>query len=157
MKNRILQFVTVAVLLSLSLSLSAATSGNRTYDDYTITPVGQELLTTGVEKAWVLAYTTGESPIVISYKNNKHCRTYIVRGDHFEVVYECSKKGFGARMAKGSESMFPYELSNLVLNRTELGRQKILTPDKVDDQRALSLIAAYLPDLVNPSYQHLLN
>ncbi|WP_163711879.1 hypothetical protein [Mangrovibacterium lignilyticum] len=156
MKNRIFQFATVVVLLSLSLSLSAA-SGNRTYDDYTIEPMEQANLIQGVDKAWRLAYATDESPIVISFKNGKHCKTYVVRGDHFEVVYECTKKGFGARMVKSSERMFPVELTRAILNETELSKQRILTPDKVDDQRALALIAGFLPDLVNPSYQHLLN
>lgn len=156
MKNRIFQFASVILLVGLSLSLSAA-SGNRTYDDYTITPLEQHELSSGIDKAWALTYETNESPIVISFKHNKHCKTYIVRGDHFEVVYECSKKGFGARLVKNSEGLFPAELTEAVLNNDELSRQRILTQGSVDDQRALVLIAAYLPDLINPGYQHLLN
>lgn len=156
MKNRIVRFAFVVVLLGVGLSASAV-SGNRIYEDYTITPVEQEELTAGVEKAWILTYGGDESPIVISFKSGKRCKTYIVRGEHFEVAYECSRKGFGARMVKSSESNIPYELNSAVLNREQLARQRILTPDEVNDERALTLIAGFLPDLVNPSYQHLLN
>ena len=71
MKNRIFQFASVILLVGLSLSLSAA-SGNRTYDDYTITPLNQQELSSGIDKAWALTYDTKESPIVISFKHNKH-------------------------------------------------------------------------------------
>lgn len=156
MKARLFQFATAIVLVCLTMSVSAA-GGNRVFEEYTITAVETSELSSGIEKAWKLAYDTDESPIVITYKSNGKCKTYIVRGDHFEVVYECSKKGFGARMVKGSESLFPYELNSAVLNSSELAKQRILTPDRVDDKRALGLIAGFLPDLVNPSYQHLLN
>ena len=156
MKNRIFQLATVIVLLTLSLSLSAA-GGNRTFDDYSIKEVQHAELFTGVDAAWTLTYGNQDCPILISFKKNKDCKTYLVRGDHFEVVYECTKDGFGARMVKKSESMFPRQLNAAVLNSEELARQRILTQDKVTDERALALIAGFLPDLVNPSYQHLLN
>jgi hypothetical protein len=35
--------------------------------------------------------------------------------------------------------------------------QQIITPNKVDDEKALGLIASYLPDLLNDGYTHLLN
>jgi len=155
MKNRTFQFVFVVVLLSLSLSLNAAT-GDRTYGEYTITPVEQEELSPEFEKAWTLSYSPDGTPILISYKTGKHCKTYIVRGDHFEVAYECTKDGFGARMVKSKERVFPVELTSAVLSQNELANQRILTPDRVDDERALALIAGFLPDLIEPSYQHLL-
>lgn len=156
MKTRLFQLATVAVLITLSLSLSAA-GGSRMFEDYTIKEMQHAELFTGVDAAWTLTYDNQECPILISFTKNKDCKTYVVRGDHFEVVYECSKEGFGARMVKKSESMFPRQLTSAVLNSEELAKQRILTPNRVTDERALALIAAYLPDLVNPSYQHLLN
>ena len=156
MKNRIFRFAFVVVLVGAGLSLRAANT-SRTDNEYKITPVQQTELTDGIDKAWTLAYGPGESPITISFKSGKHCKTYIVRGAHFEVVYECTRKGFGARLPRSSESILPESLNSRVVNDTELGKQRILTSDPVDDDRALSLIAAYLPDLVNPSYQYLLN
>lgn len=156
MKNRFLQFAAVIFLVVLSLSVSAA-SGSRSFNEYTITPVEQTELSAGVDKAWLLAYGSDESPIQISYIQGKYCKTFIVRGDHFELVYECTKKGFGARLVKDSEGIFPEQLTEAVLNSDELKRQRILTAGPVSDERALGLIAAYLPDLINPAYQHLLN
>lgn len=156
MKNRILQFAAVVFLVVASLSVNAAT-GSRTFDDYTIVPVDQAELSSGVDRAWLLAYDSNESPIVISYAQGKYCKTFIVRGDHFEVVYECTKKGFGARLVKDLEGFYPQELTGAVLNSDEMKRQRIITPGPVSDERALNLIAAYLPDLINPAYQHLLN
>lgn len=156
MKNRIFQLAIVAVLVTVGLSVSAA-GGNRMFDDYTITEMQHAELFTGVDAAWTLTYDNQDCPILISFTKNKDCKTYVVRGDHFEVVYECTEDGFGARMVKKSESMFPRQLNTAVLNSEELARQRILTPNRVTDERALALIAAFLPDLVNPSYQHLLN
>ncbi|PTN09341.1 hypothetical protein [Mangrovibacterium marinum] len=156
MKTRLFQFASVVLLMTLSLSLSAA-GGNRSFEDYTIKQMEYAELFTGVDAAWTLTYDNQESSILISFKKNKNCKTYVVRGDHFEVVYECSPDGFGARMVKKSERMFPQQLTAAVLNSEELAKQRILTPNRVDDERALGLIAAFLPDLVNPSYRHLLN
>ncbi len=156
MKTRLFQLATVVVLITLSLSLSAA-DRSRMFEEYTIKQMEHAELFTGVDAAWTLTYDNQECPILISFKKNKNCKTYIVRGDHFEVVYECTKVGFGARMVKKSESRFPRLLTAAVLNSEELAKQQILTPNRVDDERALALIAAYLPDLVNPSYRHLLN
>ena len=60
-------------------------------------------------------------------------------------------------MVKAEYSEIPQEIINRVINSEELGRQKILTPNEVSEEQALDLIAAYLPDLINPSYKHLLN
>lgn len=155
MKTRLFQFAAVIVLLTISLSSSAAGS-SRTFDDYTIKQMKHAELFRGVDAAWTLNYDNQECPILITYKKNKNCKTYIVRGDHFEVVYECSKTGFGARKVKKSESQFPRLLTSAVLNSEEMAKQRILTPNRVDDEQALALIAAFLPNLVNPSYQHLL-
>lgn len=156
MKNKISLFAIGILLSVVSISASAAGS-SRTFEDYTITPVVVDDLSNGIDKAWVLAYDTNESPIVISFKKNKHCKSYIVRGDHFEVVYECSAKGFGARFVKNSESVFAKQLTKAVLNEQELERQRILIQGPIEEKRALALIAAFLPDLINPGYEHLLN
>ena len=49
------------------------------------------------------------------------------------------------------------KISRAVISREEMKRQQIITPNRVDDERALGLIASYLPDLVNDGYTHLLN
>lgn len=155
MKTKITQILVLILLVGSSFTLSAATS-SRSFDDYTITEISQSNLTPGIDRAWALNYEPNSSPISILFKKGRYCKTYIVRGDHFEIVYECTRNGFGARLVKDSESLFPSELTDAVVNSDELARQRILTPGPVDDERALSLIAAFLPDLINPGYLHLL-
>ncbi len=145
----------VATLILFSNANAAGEYGN--FEDYTITQLENGISNSDIDAAWYLSYESDESPIVISFKANKHCKTYLVRGDHFEVVYECSKKGFGVREVKSSESIFPTVLNEAVLNETEMAKQKVITQGPISHEEALALIASYLPDLVNPSYQHLLN
>ncbi len=156
MKNKMLKLVGVVIFAMVAISAVAAT-GEKTFDDYVITPVEKQNLQAGIDQAWVLSYNDNESPIVITLKKDKKCNTYLVRADHFEVAYVCTERGFGARSVKPSESNVPLEFTSQVINYEELARQRILSAAKVDVDMALGLIAAYLPDLVNPSYQHLLN
>lgn len=147
-----------AIVIVLVMAFSVNTfAGDRTFADYKITPVETQELKTGTECAWLLTYNENESQIMIELQMTKRCKNYVVRGDHFEVVYVCSGKGFGARAAKMSECKLPVELTSQVINAKELEKQRLISSNPVDDEKALGLIAAYLPDLVNPSYQHLLN
>jgi hypothetical protein len=51
----------------------------------------------------------------------------------------------------------PKQISDAVLNQEEVKKQAIITPNKVDDETALGLIAGFLPQLINEGYTHLLN
>lgn len=156
MKNQIIKGIAVVALAVVTITASAV-SDDRTFEEYDISPLAEvNNVDAKADKAWVLSYAE-ESPIVITMQESKNCKTYIVRADHFEVAYQCSKKGFGARNVSFKNSTVPYELTSSVINSKELAKQKIISPNKMDDEKALGLIAAYLPDLVNPSYKHLLN
>lgn len=156
MKNRFLTGVAAFVFCLVTFSVSA-TDADRTFSDYDIVPVSNQDLDANADKAWILSYDHNESPIVITLHQNKRSKHYVVRAEHFEVSYVCCKKGFGAARVKAEYREFPDEITNSILNETELNRQKILTSNQVSEKQALDLIAAYLPDLVNPSYKHLLN
>lgn len=154
MKKRIIQGIAMVTLTVFTLT---ARADDRAFEQYRISPL-EEVSSIDAEaaKAWVLSYVE-DSPIVITMHENKRCKTYIVRADHFEVAYECNKKGFGARHVNSSKSTVPYALTNTVINRDELVKQRIISPNQMDDNAALGLIATYLPDLINPNYKHLLN
>ncbi|MGQ8335383.1 hypothetical protein ACUNWD_02460 [Sunxiuqinia sp. A32] len=156
MKKRIIQGIAIFALAVVTLTASAV-SDDRVFDEYEISPVAVQNLDVKADKAWVLSYDANESPIVITLCETKHGRTYLVKADHFEVAYVSGKNGFGARNVSYSQSTVPYEFTSSVINAEELAKQKIITPNSVDDDFALGLIASYLPDLVNPSYKHLLN
>ena len=76
MKTRLFQLATVVVLITLSLSLSAA-DRSRMFEEYTIKQMEHAELFTGVDAAWTLTYDNQECPILISFKKNKNCKTYI--------------------------------------------------------------------------------
>jgi hypothetical protein len=38
-----------------------------------------------------------------------------------------------------------------------MARQEIITPNRVNDEKAMGLIASFLPDLINDGYTHILN
>lgn len=156
MKNTIL---TVLVILALTMvaTVSKATDANSMFNDYEITQVSNQDLQNGADKAWVLTYNANESPITITLHQTKRSKYYVVKGDNFEIAYECCKKGFGATYVKSAYSEVPFVLTNSVINEGELSRQKLLTTSQPTEKEALDLIAAYLPDLVNASYKHLLN
>ena len=154
MKNRLFTGIALLMLSITSIAVSAAEI-NRTYDDYDIVQISNQDLEGDAEKAWTLSYDNNESSIVISLHQNKRSKHYVVRADNFEIAYVCCKKGFGASYVKSEYSEVPIELTNRVINETELNRQKILTPTQLSEEKALELIAVYLPDLVNPSYKHL--
>ena len=156
MKNKFFTGITIFVLSVAAMAVCAAET-SRTFDDHDIVRVNDRDLETGAEKAWVLSYDDNESSIVISLYQTKRCKYYVVRSEHFEIAYVCGKKGFGASHVKSEFSRVPYELTSKVINDSELDRQKILTQSQPSDEKVLELIAAYLPDLVNPSYKYLLN
>ena len=82
---------------------------------------------------------------------------YVVYSKHFEVSYASTAIGFGTKEVRSSWSNVPKRISKAVINRDEMKRQQIITPNNVDDDKALGLIASFLPDLINDGYTHLLN
>jgi hypothetical protein len=156
MKNKFFTGIAIVILSVVTMAVNAAETG-LAFSDYNIVKLSGQEMEAGAAQAWVLSYDDNDSPIVISLHETKRSKYYVVRAEHFEIAYVCDKKGFGASHVKSEFSRVPYELTSKVINSSELGRQRILTPNQPTDDKALDLIAAYLPDLVNPSYKHLLN
>ncbi|WP_423129515.1 hypothetical protein [Gaoshiqia sp. Z1-71] len=151
MRKSFVWFICLPVLI-LASHPTYAVQGSADLNEYFIVPVEE----TTAGKVWALSYAAGESPIVITMSETKKGKVYVVRAHHFEVAYVSGKKTFGARKVNISEQRVPAEYTDSVINRSELARQRILTPRSVDDDLAIELIASYLPDLINPSYRHLL-
>ena len=155
MKNKVLKLLVSVTFLIFTLFLGVA-SGTDDVSNYTITPVAEQSLETGVECAWTLVYNEVGNPITICLLESKKSKTYVVRTSHFEVAYVCNRSGFGARNVKNSNRILPSELTSQVINTIELSNQYLITTSSLDDDAALELIASYLPDLVNPKYQSLI-
>ena len=148
----------VFVICFLFVNFQTNASGLRVgFSDYKIEAVDNLNPAKNVEKAWNLTYNDSNKPVTVVKRINSDGVYYVVNTEFFEVCYACTSKGFGVGTVKKSWSCVPYEINHVVLNPVELKRQKLITPGKIDDEKALGLIASYLPYLLNDEYTHLLN
>ena len=154
-----LSIVSVVVICLLVASSSAFATGLRTeFKDYEIEEVDNLYLGKKVEKVWSLSYSSSEKPITVVKRNTTDGTCYVVHAEHFDVCYGNSSFGFGAKEARNSWCSVPKRITKAVINSQQLRSQQILTPNKIaEDEKALGLIASYLPDLLNDNYTHLLN
>jgi hypothetical protein len=127
------------------------------FSHYEIEAVDHLNLGKGIEKVWNLTYEGSENAVTVVKRNSIDGPVYIVNSKFFEICYVASTNGFGAKYVKNAWSSVPKQITNSVLNADEIKRQQIITPSKVDDEKALGLIANYLPALLNENYLHLLN
>jgi len=154
-------FFTVFVLtffIALLVANASTTNVRDALKNYTITPVENALLMgKNMNAAWKISYTTKELPVTVVKIETDKGIEYLVQSKFFAVRYVLTDKGFGARFPKGDWCNVPKQINKAVINKQELARQEIISPNKVDDKTALDLIANYLPDLINDGYTHLLN
>jgi len=153
-----LSLVSLLIVCVFVLSLSANATGLRNeFRNYEITSVDDLFFGKNVEKVWTLSYSTNETPITVVKHKTLDGDVYVVHSKYFDVSYASTSTGFGAKKVRNAWSNVPKKITNAVISQEELKRQEIITPKKVNDERALGLIASFLPDLVNDDYTHLLN
>ncbi|MFW6370482.1 MAG: hypothetical protein ACOC10_04675 [Bacteroidota bacterium] len=156
MKNLKVISVFIACFFIATVYVSAVETSKK-IRNYEIEAVENIQLGENAEKVWNLTYEGSENSILVTKRSNLDGTFYIVNSEYFEVSYLASSKGFGVRPVKKAWSNVPRQINSVILNTEELKRQKTLTPGNVDDEKALGLIASYLPDLINDQYVHLLN
>lgn len=148
----------IVVVFGLLVSISANATGVSTeFKHYEITPVDDLYLGKKVEKVWTLTYSGDQRPVTVIKTRNIEGTNYIVRSEFFEVNYLSGSEGFGVVELKKHWSNIPKQITNAVINQKEMQNQRIITPTRVDDEKALGLIAGFLPLLLNEGYTHLLN
>ena len=153
-----LSLVSLLIVFVFVLSLSANATGLRNeFREYQITSVDDLYFGKSVEKVWTISYSTNETPVTVVKHKSLEGDVYVVHSKYFDVSYASTTNGFGAKKVKNAWTNVPIRITNAVISQEELKRQEIITPKKVDDERALGLIASFLPDLVNDDYTHLLN
>ncbi len=153
-----LKMLSVFVICFLAVSVSVNATGFRTgFNDYAIEEVENLNLGKSVEKVWNLTYNSSGKPVTVVKRNTSDGAVYIVNSKFFEVCYASTSKGFGTKTVKKSWSSVPAQINDVVVNPEEWKKQQVITPQKVDDDKALGLIASYLPNLLNENYTHLLN
>ena len=154
-----LSFVSVLFISMIVLSLSVKAIGIRdAFTKFEISVLKNQKLDVNVQKAWQINYGgQNETPITVEKVNNAKGCSYLIRSDYFEVCYTATSKGFVAKTIKNSQRKVPFNITNAVINSESLKQQSVITPNSVDDEKALGLIASYLPMLINDNYTHLLN
>lgn len=151
-------YVTILFVLFFIVSAVANASGVRTdFKEYEITPVEDVHMGKNVKAIWTVSYNKKEAPVTVVKRKTIEGIEYVVQGEYFAVSYIASSKGFGAKEVRKSWSNVHRKINNAVICKKELARQQIITPNKVNDELALGLIASYLPELINEGYTHLLN
>ncbi len=155
MKNLRISFVLVFCLVAASYTVSA-TAFPSDLTKYKIETVENTGVYKSVEKVWNLTYEGCNNPVVVVKRLVSGDAVYIVSTEYFEVCYCSSPKGFGTRSLKKSWCTVPQQLNDAVLNQEEIDRQQIITAEQVNDEKALGLIASYLPGLLNENYHYLL-
>ena len=149
---------TVIFVCLFAVSYFANASGFRSgIRDYQIEVIDNIEMEKSVEKVWNITYSGSEIPVTVTKRNCNNGYVYLVRTSYFEVCYSCKPKGFGTGKLKNSWRCVPLEINGVVLNDEEIRNQRVLSPQQVNDEMALELIASYLPDLLNDQYAHLLN
>lgn len=156
MKKVSLFSLIVACLLVVT-NVANATGSRTEFKDFSITAMDDLVLGKRVEAVWTISYSSDEKPVTVVKRNTLEGTEYVVHSQFFEVCYLASAEGFGTKEVRSSLRNVPKKINNAVISHEEFMRQQIITPNKVDDEKALGLIASYLPDLVNDGYTHLLN
>jgi hypothetical protein len=145
-----------AVCLVLSVSVNA--SGYRTdFKNYEIESVDDLNFGKSVDKVWTLTYNSSNNPVTVVKHKTMGGAEYVVRSKFFEVSYAASADGFGAKKVRNSWRSVPRQINDMVLSQEQMKMQEVITPNKVDDEKALGLIASFLPALLNENYTHVLN
>ncbi|PTN10498.1 hypothetical protein [Mangrovibacterium marinum] len=154
--NRIFLSLIVVAIIGFATNLYA--SSNEAFNDnYKISTV--DLSSSGVNavQCWDIVYGDSSRPVKVFLKQTKKGDEYIVRTNYFEVKYVNGSKGFGVRELSGSEQRVPADLNYKVINLNSFNSQKIISGSPIERERALEMIASFLPDLVNEQYKTILN
>ncbi len=156
MKKSVLFSVFVACLLVVSNYVSA-TGVRSEFKEFEITPVEDLYVGKNVKAIWTVSYSENEVPVTVVKRNTLEGTEYVVHSKFFEVCYLASTDGFGTKEVRKCCRNVPKKITSAVINQEQMKRQQIITPNKVGDEKALGLIASYLPELINDGYTHLLN
>ncbi len=153
-----LSYLTVfAVVVLMSTHFASASSSRSEFRNFEINAVDDIYLGKQVEAVWQLSYNHDGNPVTVIKRNTLEGTVYLVQSRFFSVCYVSNYYGFGVKETRKSWTKVPRKISRAVICQEQMARQEVLTPNRVDDETALGLIASYLPDLINDGYTHVLN
>lgn len=154
-KNLFVQVMLVVFTL-ISINVWAGNEGSSN-SSYKISPDLNFTPASGFQKSWEIAYGESKTPVRVFLKETKKGQEYLVRTSYFEVKYVNGSQGFGVRMIYGAESTVNTSLNAAVLNSAQVSSQKCISTEAIANDKALEMIASYLPDLINEQYNSILN
>jgi len=148
--------LTIVAIFIMTIGFANTENVKNDFTKCEITMVDDVFVDKDIKAMWTLNYSGEDTPItVIKHKTTKGIE-YVVHSKYFDVSYASTKNGFGTVDVRRSCVIIPKKISNVIINQNEWEKQKILTPNKIDDKTALGLISCYLPILINDEYSHLL-
>ena len=155
MKKSVILFAIAFVLVFTGKNV-LATGTTAEFKDYSINKVNDLFLGKDVKAVWKISYSDTEAPVTVVKQKTSRGTEYVVHAKYFDVSYVSSDEGFGAKGVCKNSRNVPNKICAAVINQEQMKRQQIITPNSVDDEKALGLIACYLPELINEGYTHLL-
>ena len=145
----------LAILSVLFINSSVAKSIVKDIDNFTISKNAVSM--NSIDHSWTIEYSTVNKSFEVIKEETKKGEEYIVRNQFFEVRYVNTNKGFGVRKIKNSQSKVNPLITQNVINSNEMLKQSMLSSSKLNEEKALSYIAGFVPFLLNENYKHLLN
>uniref|UniRef100_UPI00321777B5 hypothetical protein n=1 Tax=uncultured Draconibacterium sp. TaxID=1573823 RepID=UPI00321777B5 len=153
-----LNYLAVLLVAIFFVSVTANATGTRTkFKAYEIEELENLYMGKEVKALWTVSYSQNEEPVTVVKRKTFEGTEYVVYSKFFEVSYASTPDGFGAKEVRRAWRSVPKKITKAVVNEEQLARQQVITPNKVSDEKALGLIASYLPELINDGYTHLLN
>lgn len=150
-------FLSLTVVLLFVASAVYGTGIRRGFESCQITLVDDVYFGKKIDKVWTLNYNPKEASVTVLKKKTLTGTDYVVRSKYFEVCYSATEDGFGVKKLKNNMCCVPRKITQAVIDPQAMEVQRVITPNEVDDEYAIGLIASYLPDLLNEGYTHLLN
>ncbi len=95
---------------------------------------------------YVIYYNNVTEPVYVGVITEKKCRSFVVRGNDFEVLYQCKPDGFGAKRMK--RALSEKNKYSKPINMQNLKYQEKICARHLSVDEAIDFIACYLPDLV---------
>lgn len=145
-----------AILSVLMINSALAKSIVKDTDNFTIS-TNEVSNMNSMNHSWTIEYATANKSFEVIKEKTKKGEEYIVRNEFFEVRYVNTNKGFGVRKIKNSQSEVNPLITQNVINSDEMLKQSLLSSSKLNEEKALSYIAGFVPFLLNENYKHLLN
>ncbi|MCT4671945.1 MAG: hypothetical protein N4A37_01665 [Prolixibacteraceae bacterium] len=158
MKNLNLKFgrfvAMVAIMFTVSMVKANDLDNSASMNNFHIKEISN--IETNALNLWELNYGNIDKGVHIEKNFTNRGTEYIVRSKFFEVRYINTKHGFGVRSIQPRNAKVQEQINYAVIDQAQMDNQRIICAEGISDEKALNLIASYLPDLLRSNYKHIL-